>query len=271
MKIGLQSVRFSYDSGVRALDGVELQILSGELVALIGANGAGKTTLAKQLNGLLRPQSGTVRIGDWEAAEHSVAELATRVSYAFQNPSDQLFERTVRGEVSFGPRNLRVTGQDLETSVMRSLELVGLEDQHEQHPYDLNPPQRKLLSLAAVVAMDTPIVVLDEPTSGQDRNGVERVASVIAWLRRKRKTVLVISHDLDFCGKQLERVVVMSAGKVLADGTAPEVLAQEQLLRSAGLEPPQLVRLAHRLEMSASALTVPSFIDEYAVRRPAAQ
>lgn len=263
MNIALQGVSFFYAPGVQALAGVDLEIGSGEQVALIGANGAGKTTLAKHLNGLLRPAAGAVWIGDWNAADHSVAELAGRVSYAFQNPADQLFARTVRAEIGFGPRNLGLPEQEVQARVSAGLQQVGLQESADCHPYDLSPSERKLLSLAAAIAQGTPVLVLDEPTSGQDRSGVQRVAQVLQAQARSGTTALVITHDLDFCAKHLERVVLMAGGRILADGPARHVLADEPSLERSMLEPPQLIRLTRRLEMQAAPLDVSEFVEAY--------
>lgn len=263
MNLSLRQLSFRYPSGVQALTGLDLEIASGEQVGLIGANGAGKTTLAKHLNGLLRPTAGSVHIGDWDAGEHTIAELSRRVSYAFQNPADQLFERTIRAEIAFGPRNLGVRGEELERRVSEGLALIGLESSHDRHPYDLNPADRKLLSVAAAIAQGTPILVLDEPTSGQDGSGVERIAQVLRERAEVGTTVLVITHDLDFCAEQLDRVILMSEGTLLADGPTAAVLSDQAALERSMLEPPQLIRLAKRLRLEAAPLRVPEFVEAY--------
>ncbi len=137
MKLQLSEVSFVYPSGVRALDSVDLTIEPGELVAIVGENGAGKTTLVKLLNGLLHPTQGKVLVGDWNTLEHSTAQLAGRVSFLFQNPDEQLFERTVEREVGFGPRNLGVSPKEIRKQVRAALEMVGMLSQAKAHPYDL--------------------------------------------------------------------------------------------------------------------------------------
>ena len=218
MDIILDHVSFAYPSGVQALHEVSLHIPAGQDVALVGENGAGKTTLVKQINGLLRPRQGQVRVGDWNTHEHTVARLAAWVGYVFQNPDDQLFARSVRAEVAFGPKNLGVADSDLESRVTEALQQVGLQDLIDQHPYDLQQSQRKLLALAAVLAMNTPVIILDEPTTGQDARGVACIADIIDRLKSAGRTVLTVTHDIDFCAEHFQRVIVMANGRVIGDG-----------------------------------------------------
>ncbi len=261
MNITISDLHFTYPTGVEALRGVSLAIAAGEAVAILGENGAGKTTLVKHLNGLLRPTRGRVAVGDWDTREHSVAQLAGRVGYVFQNPDDQLFERTVQAEVAFGPRNLGRSEAEARAAVAEALAQVGLAERAADNPYDLHLSQRKLLALAAILAMRTPVVVLDEPTTGQDARGLAGIAAIIAALRAAGRTVIAISHDVDFCAEHFERAVVMAAGQVVADGPAGEVLGQADVLRSAEVEPPQLARLAAALGLPGVPLRVEQFVE----------
>ncbi len=267
MRILVTDVAFRYPNGVQALAGVSLAITGGEAVAVIGENGAGKTTLARHLNGLLRPQQGRVLIGDWDTREHTVAQLARRVGYVFQNPDDQLFERTVRRELAFGPRNLGRRQDEIEAAVAQALAWLDLEDVADSHPYDLSLSQRRLVALAAVLAMETPIVVLDEPTTGQDAAGMALLGRVIEDLKAAGRTVITISHDIDFVAEHFPRLVVMAAGRILADGPTDRVLAQTGLLAQAQVEPPQLVRLATALDLPGIPSTVDAFLALWARTR----
>ncbi len=263
MRIQAQDLHFSYPSGVEALRGVSLTVEPGEQVAIVGQNGAGKTTLVKHLNGLLRPTSGKVRIGDWLTDDHSVAQLAARVGYVFQNPDDQLFKGNVRDEVTFGPANLGFPAERVERLVRHAMALLELSDKADTNPYDLTPTWRKRVAIAAVVAMDTPIVVLDEPTTGQDYRNIQDLARTIQSLRAQRKTVIAISHDIDFVAENFARIVVMGQGRVLLDGNADEVFPQEEILSSTYVQPPQLTRLGSRLELSQVVCTVDGFLNAY--------
>lgn len=247
MKIEIKDLHHTYPSGVRALNGISLSIEPGEQVAIIGQNGAGKTTLVKHLNGLLQPTSGSVSVGDWDTSKYQVARLASRVGYVFQNPDEQLFTRTVHQEVAFGPKNLGYPAEKVEALVEDALTMTELSAQKETNPYDLSPTWRKMVALASIIAMDTPIVVFDEPTTGQDAANVARMAYVIATLRERGKTVITITHDIDFCAENFKRVVALSQGKVLLEGPTNEVLGQEETLAETYVDPPQLTRLGLRL------------------------
>jgi energy-coupling factor transport system ATP-binding protein len=169
------------------------------------------------------------------------------VGYVFQNPDEQLFTRTVHQEVSFGPKNLGYDAEKVEALVGDALALTELTSQKETNPYDLSPTWRKMVALASIIAMDTPIVILDEPTTGQDAANIARMANVIATLRERGKTLITITHDIDFCAENFERVIALSQGKVLLDGSTNEVLGQEETLAQTFVDPPQLTRLGLRL------------------------
>jgi energy-coupling factor transport system ATP-binding protein len=173
--------------------------------------------------------------------------MARRVGYVFQNPDEQLFSKNVGTEVSFGPRNLGFSGEQVERQVKDALAMVELSDKVETNPYDLSPTWRKMVALASVVAMDTDIVIFDEPTTGQDAANIARIAYVINILRERGKTVITITHDIDFCAENFERIIAMAQGRVLLDGKANEVLGQEDVLATTYVDPPQLTRLGKRL------------------------
>ncbi len=261
MNIAVTDLSFTYPGGVQALQDVSLRIADGEAVAILGQNGGGKTTLVKHFNGLLRPTAGRVLVGDWDTRQHSVAQLAGRVGYVCQNPDDQLFERTVLAEVKFGPRNLGRGESEAAEAAADALEQVGLAHTASTNPYDLHLSQRKLLALAAILAMRTPVLVLDEPTTGQDARGSARIGALVEDLKAAGRTVIAVSHDVDFCAEHFARALIMAGGRVLADGPAREVFAAGEALRQAAVEPPQVTRLAAALRMPETPLQVPEFVD----------
>lgn len=261
MNIEIKDLRFTYPTGLEALRGISLTIETGEQVAIVGQNGAGKTTLVRHFNGLLQPTAGSVMIGDWDTKKHSVAKLASRVGYVFQNPDEQLFSRDVETEVRFGPHNLGYPKEKTDELVKRALTLTELSSQTDANPYDLSPTWRKMVALASVIAMDTPIVIFDEPTTGQDAVNVARIAHVIAELRREGKTVIAITHDIDFCAENFKRVIALGNGQVLLDGAATEVLGQEEVLAQTYVDPPQLTRLGKRLGFKESVLSQKEFLN----------
>ena len=242
------------DSGVRAVDGIDLHIASGERVALVGQNGSGKTTLVRHLNGLLRPTSGRVLIGGKDAAGLTVAQLAHRVGLVFQDPDRQIFAPSVRTEIEFGPRNVGMRGAELRAAVDDALAATALAAQADTNPYDLGASRRKLLALASVLAMRTPVLVLDEPTTGQDLRGVELVRGAIEAASVAQGTVIAISHDMRFVAETFPRIVVMRQGRVILDGPPEAVFgsASWPALRSTYLEPPLAATLGERLGVGST-------------------
>ena len=254
LRVEIEGVGFAYPDGTRALRDVSLAIDPGERLAIVGQNGSGKSTLVRQLNGLLRPTEGRITIDGQDALELHVAQLAAKVGLVFQNPDRQIFAGRVRAEVAFGPRNLGLRGADLDRAVDGALLATGLDGEAATNPYDLGYSRRKLLALASILAMDTPILVLDEPTTGQDARGVARIQRVVADVSGQGRTVIAISHDMRFVAETFERVVVMGAGRILLDGTPAEVFAEPAwpTLASTYLEPPLAARVGARLGLGAT-------------------
>ncbi|HEX7473741.1 MAG TPA: ABC transporter ATP-binding protein [Candidatus Limnocylindrales bacterium] len=252
--IELSGLVHVYPEGTRALDGVDLRIADGERLAIVGQNGSGKSTLVRHLNGLLRPTSGRVLIDGRDAADRRVAHLAAQVGLVFQDPDRQIFAGTVRAEVAFGPTNLGRKRPDVDAAVERALDAVGLGAARATNPYDLGFSRRKLLALASILAMDTPIVVLDEPTTGQDARGIARIGRVVADLAAAGRTVIAISHDMRFVAETFARVVVMRAGRIVLDGSPEEVFAEANwpTLASTYLEPPLASRVGARAGLGST-------------------
>lgn len=264
MNINVTDLHFTYPTGLEALKGVSLTINAGEQVAIVGQNGAGKTTLVRHFNGLLKPTLGSVFIGDWDTTKYSVAKLASRVGYVFQNPDEQLFSRDVLTEVQFGPKNLGYEKNKIDKLVEWALSLTELSDKTETNPYDLSPTWRKMAALASILAMDTPIVIFDEPTTGQDFANVSRIARVVAELKKQGKTVITITHDIDFCAENFERVIALSNGKVLLDGKAHDALGQTEILAQTYVDPPQLTRLGKLLNLKETVINQEEFLNAIA-------
>jgi energy-coupling factor transport system ATP-binding protein len=252
--IAVEGLVFRYPDGTLALDGVDLAIDTGERVAIVGQNGSGKSTLIRHLVGLLRPSAGRVLIDGRDIAAERVARLAATVGIAFQDPDRQIFAGRVDAEVAFGPRNLGRRGAELEAAVAAALDAVGLSAVRAAKPYDLGNSRRKLLGLASVLAMTTPVVVLDEPTTGQDTRGVERVRAIVRSIAAEGRTVIAISHDMDFAAGEFDRVVVMAAGRIVLDGPPADVFAEASwpVLETTFLEPPRAAVLGVRAGVGAT-------------------
>ena len=242
------------EGAVQAVDGVDLRIGAGERVAIIGQNGSGKSTLVRHFNGLLRPSSGRVLLDGVDAAMSTVAQLAHSVGLVFQDPDRQIFAGSVRTEVEYGPRNLGIRGEELRSAVDVALAAVGLESDAKTNPYDLGASRRKLLALASVLAMRTPVLVLDEPTTGQDERGVQRVRAVIEEAHAGGRTVIAISHDMRFVAEGFERVVVMRSGRIILDGPPAQVFERDawDQLASTFLEPPLPAVIGDRLALGST-------------------
>lgn len=244
-----------------------MAIRQAKVTALIGRNGAGKTTLAKHLNGLLKPTTGKVCVMGIDTSEKTASEMASIVGYAFQNPEDQLFEASVFEEVAFGPRNIGMNSTQIEQAVNSALSQVGLLAFASTHPYNLNYGQRKMLCIASTLALQPQIVVLDEPNAGQDHLGLVLLGKILKELNENGRTVIVISHDLEFVARYADRTVVMNEGTVHVDDLTRVVLTDSSALASSGLRPPQITRLAMRLRrhgVSSNVMIPEEFVEDFA-------
>lgn len=252
--VEFEEVSFAYEEGKPVVSELSLRIFPGS-TALVGENGAGKSTLMRLLNGLLRPARGAVHLNGEACAGRTVAQLSRTVGLVFQDPRDQLFKSTVLSEVSFGPRNIGQGAEEAERSARAALDRVGLAEHAAKHPYDLPFAERKLVCIAAALAMDQPIIVLDEPTVSQDAAGRATVGRIIRELAEHGKTVITVSHDMEFVARYCPRVVVMSRGSLLAHGAPASLFSQPELLHRAGLQAPQCLRISAALGISPPALT----------------
>ncbi len=230
-----ECLHFSYPDGTRGLSGVSFHISHGESVALVGANGAGKSTLLLHLNGCLFPQSGKLRIGDNFLGPKELNLVRRSVGMVFQNPDDQLFMPTVFDDVAFGPLNLGFPKLDVERIVARALETTGVAHLAGRPPYKLSQGEKRSVSIASVLAMSPDVLVMDEPTSSLDPRTRRRL---IELLKTFRHTKIIATHDLDMAMDLCERTIVLASGRITADGKTQDILQDEQLLRSSGLEKP---------------------------------
>jgi energy-coupling factor transport system ATP-binding protein len=260
--IAVRGLVHRYANGLEALHGIDLLIEPGESVAIVGQNGSGKTTLAKHINGLLRPTAGEVRVGEVATAAERVDRLARRVGFVFQDPDDQLFSRTVERELRFGPGNLGLADATVARLVDQALQATGLTAERGSNPYDLDVSGRKLVALGSILTMDPAVLVLDEPTTGQDGPGVARVGAIVDAYAAAGRTVIAITHDMEFAAAHFGRVVVMRAGEIVADGSPGDVFApaNHPLLDSTGLLAPVTARLAARLGLRVAPLTVEALL-----------
>jgi energy-coupling factor transport system ATP-binding protein len=241
--IEVQNVHFTYPNGVEALKGVSLKISDGEFVAIMGENGAGKTTLVKHFNGLLKPTSGKVFVDGVETTKVSVATLARKVGFVFQNPDHQLFSETVEDEVAFALRNFGFKEKVIKRRVTWALNLLGLAHYRKTSPFMLSGGERKRVALASVLAWNPEILILDEPTIGQDYQQKDKLRQFILQMKSQGKTIVIVTHDVEFVAECNPRVLLMRGGKIIGDGEAPEVLTNLEILIQASIVPPQMTQI----------------------------
>lgn len=261
--IKVEDVYFRYPNGVEALKGVSLTIQNGEFVAIMGQNGAGKTTLVKHFNGLLKPTRGKVLVDNVDTTKISVASLARNVGFVFQNPDHQLFSETVEEEIAFALKNFGFEEEIIEKRVDWALNLLGLSQYRKTSPFMLSGGERKRVALASVLAWDPKILMLDEPTIGQDYQQKEKLRQFILQMKTQGKTVIIVTHDVEFVAECSPRVILMRDGRIVADGDAKEILTNQDVLIQASIIPPQITQIF--LQMSELGLPK-NAIDIYEAR-----
>jgi energy-coupling factor transporter ATP-binding protein EcfA2 len=259
--IRVEALEHVYPNGARALRGVSLEIQAGEFVGVIGQNGSGKTTLVKHFNGLLRPTAGLVTVNGRDTRACYVSDLARSVGYVFQNPDHQIFSRTVRDELTFGPRNLKMDRATLERNVEEAIEIMGLQGLEDRHPFLLSRGQRQRLAIASVLAMKTEVLILDEPTGGQDREQVQRLEAALLGLHRAGHTILLVTHDLEVLAEVVRRTIAVYQGQILLDGEPRQVFRETDKLARTFLKPPQITQFSAALGCATLALSLDEMVE----------
>lgn len=261
-----RDLQFSYPDGPPVLQGISLTVESGDFVAIIGQNGSGKTTLVKHFNGLLRPTQGEVLLQGETIGDRGVSALAQHVGYVFQNPDHQIFSATVREELAFGPRNLGLDEASVASRVAAALARFNLESFADRQPAVLGFGLRRKVSIAAVVAMQTPILILDEPTAGLDLKSTTELMRLVGELNQQGYTIILITHDMRLVADYAPRCLVMRAGEVLAYGDTRAIFKQSDLLRETQISLPQICALGQRMSsygLRDDILTVREFCADY--------
>ena len=240
--VKFENVAFGYESNVEVLHGLNLEIKRGDVIAVLGPNGAGKTTFVKHAIGLLKPKAGRVLVNGRDTKEISVAQIASVLGYVFQSPSHMLFAPTVREELAFGPTNLRYSDERIEMEVKEALRIVNLSDKENDPPLALSFGQQKRVSIAAILAMQSKILVMDEPTAGQDYQNYMNFMDSILQLP-SFEAILFITHDVDLAVIYANRVLIVNDGRLVADGRPQDVLRDFDRLKANRLEATSLLRL----------------------------
>jgi cobalt transport protein ATP-binding subunit len=261
--IEVKDLHFTYPNGVEALKSVSLTIGNGDFVAVMGENGAGKTTLVKHFNGLLKPTSGSVFIDGVDTKKVSVATLSKNVGFVFQNPDNQLFSETVEEEIAFALKNFGFKEEVIKRRVKWALNLLSLAQYRKTSPFMLSGGERKRVALASVLAWNPKILILDEPTIGQDYQQKEKLHQFIVQMKNQQKTTIIVTHDVEFVAECNPRVLLMRGGRIVADGEAENVLTNPEILVKASIVPPQIAQIFIKL----SDLGLPKqVIDVYEAR-----
>jgi len=245
--IEIRGLCHSYDGADAALNGVDLTIHRGELVSILGRNGSGKTTLVKHINGLLKPDEGSVLVLGQDTTQTTTAQLARQVGFCFQNPNHQMITFVVKDELALGPKSLGLGKEEIERRSLEALEFVDMAGQMDADVMALGKGQKQRLALASVLTMKPQILIIDEPTTGQDPQMTEDIFQIIKRLNEEGTTVLVITHKFDYAAAYTKRAVILANGNVIYDGPMGPVLMDEELLRENSLAQPQITRLAARL------------------------
>lgn len=257
MSITVENLTYTYSKGMpnetRALEDVSFRLEPGEFAAIIGHTGSGKSTLVQQLNGLLRPDSGKITVGEVCITDPStkMTEVRRKVGLVFQYPEYQLFEETVAKDVAFGPKQVGMTGEELDRVVEESIRLTGLdyEEVKERSPFELSGGQKRRVAIAGVLAMKPEILILDEPTAGLDPSAHRDVLELIRRIhRQERMTILLVSHNMGDIAELADRVLVMNRGKLVMNGTPAEVFSRGEPLWEMGLGLPPATEFMGRLK-----------------------
>lgn len=256
MPIKVENLTFKYMVGTpfekTALDNVSFEIKDGEFIGLIGHTGSGKSTLIQHLNGLLKPTSGAIYIDDFCITNKGIdmKKIRQMVGLVFQYPEHQLFEETVYKDVSYGPRNLGLSEEEIEKRVKKALGVVGInfDEYKDKSPFDLSGGQKRRIAIAGVIAMQPKILILDEPTAGLDPKGRDEILNNIKKLHKEyNMTIILVSHSMDDVAELADRLIVMNKGKNILQGTPKEVFQNIETLESIGLAVPQVMYLVREL------------------------
>lgn len=258
----LKDVSFSYPGGFLAVDKVNMKIKGGENVAIVGQNGAGKTTTVKMMNGLLKPTKGDVLIGDMNTKDYTTAQISRVVGYVFQNPDDQIFHSTVESEVRFGPKMMKLDQAEEDKRVEEALRLTGMDVYKDENPFNLPLSIRKFVTIAAVIAMNTDILIFDEPTAGQDMEGNQRLGNILKLLHEYGKTVITISHDMEFVADNFQKIIVMAKKKVVREGTPSEIFWDFETLEKAMLKQPYVSRVCRALGIEGGVISIDEAVEK---------
>lgn len=245
--IECQDIWYTYPDGTEALKGIDLKVRKGDFVGLIGKNGSGKTTIAKIIKGIYTPTKGKVLIAGKDLNEKSGIDRAKTVGYVFQNPDDQIFCRTVRDEISFGLKYMKLPKSETNRLVNKAASTMELEEYLDANPFNLSQGLRQRVAIASMLVFEPEVFIIDEPTTGQDFARAKIIMDVTKALHKAGITILIVTHDMELIAEYANQLVVMMDGKILLEGSTKEVFAQPEILKKSSIKPPQITSLGQAL------------------------
>ena len=254
----INNIGYSYPNGTEALKNVSLNISKGELIGIMGSNGAGKTTLIRTLNGLIRPSKGRIFIKGESIKTKTIATLAKDVGLIFQNPLHQLFSSTIEEEIRFSLKNLDVSKEELQDRLNKIIKLFNLEKYRDRSPLNLSGGEAKKLAIASIICRYPDILVFDEPTLGQDAKEIEFFINFLKSEMKYDKTIIIITHNIEFALEHIPRTILMAEGNIIADGPTNEILNNESLIKKTHLILPQIRKFV--IELQKIGIQCPSDI-----------
>lgn len=262
--IKVDNLKFGYGKNAPlVLKGISLEINQGDFIAILGQNGSGKSTLVRHFNGLLRPVGGSVTVKGMDTKVTAVSKLAKAAGYVFQNPDHQIFCPSVWDELTFGPKNLKIPKPEMEANAKEALKIMELEGREERHPHSLSRGERQRLAIATVLAIKPDVIILDEPTGGQDKARTEKLMTLLQELNAKGHTIIVITHDIELAAQYARRIVVVFEGGILLDDDPRSVFYEKEKLRQTFLTVPDIFAFTHAIGMKAPALSPAEFVEDF--------
>ncbi|MEI7884189.1 MAG: ABC transporter ATP-binding protein [Clostridia bacterium] len=258
----IDDLSYKYSTGSTALEHINIEIYENEFVAIIGQNGAGKSTLLKNITGLLTPTVGNTYVNGRNTKDLTVSKIAMEIGFVLQNPDRQLFAETVEEEVAYGLKNAKLPADLIEQKVVESLTAVGLQDKRKEFPPALSKGDRAKVVIASVIAMGAKIIILDEPTSGQDYRGCYQIMNIAKELHKMGRTIVFVTHNMSLVAEYAKRIIVMSRKRVMMDSDAEDVFSQPEKLATTNITPPQITLLASKLQEFIPIKKTVLFIDE---------
>lgn len=253
--IEINEAAYTYPNGFTAVENINLKIEKADNLAIIGQNGAGKTTMVKLLNGLLKPGRGSVIVNGKNTKKHTTAQISRDVGYVFQNPDDQIFNNRVYDEIGYALVQAGASESEIKERVNKYSKLCGVDHLLQENPYDLPLSIRKLVTIASVISTQAEVIILDEPTAGQDELGLTIISDIIATLIEEKRAVITITHDMEFVARHFEKIIVMADKNIQKIGSPEEIFFDNHMMEVASLKPPVIVQVIQRLGLKVQTLS----------------